>query len=149
MAHGVGRVEIGLKKSINTGLLGADKYGARWRIVAGELSPSAFHCATVPDGPGCQWEGGAFERIEAENRRLLEQHFATLDAMATDHCATCGTGEDLVDHKPKPTRPERTVTLCRACRDIGRNLAAAARRGLGMMIPDDLSVPAFLRRVSA
>jgi hypothetical protein len=142
------RVEIGLKKSINTGLPEGDKYGRRWVQIAGPaLTPSQLHCATVPDGPNCQWTDGSFERIEAENRRLLEQHFATLDAMATDHCVPCGTGEDLVDHKPNPTRPERTVTLCRTCRDKGRNVST--RPDPGMMIPDDLTVPAFLRRVSA
>ncbi|MFY9836116.1 MAG: hypothetical protein WAK55_06530 [Xanthobacteraceae bacterium] len=31
--------------------------------------PSAFHCATVPDGPNCKWEGGAYNRIEAARQR--------------------------------------------------------------------------------
>jgi hypothetical protein len=100
------------------------KPALQWRQVAGPpLTPSQLHCATVPDGPGCQWKGGAFERIEAESRKILDEHFA---AMATDQCATCGTGEDLVDHKPDRTRPERTVTLCRACRDK-RTVAIGAR----------------------
>jgi hypothetical protein len=48
------------------------KSGRAWRQVAGpKLSPSQFHCATVPDG-------GAYERIEAENRAVLKAHFAKL-----------------------------------------------------------------------
>jgi hypothetical protein len=44
----------------------------RARVVAGpELSPSQFHCATVPDGPGGRW-GGEFRRIEAKNKAALE-----------------------------------------------------------------------------
>jgi hypothetical protein len=116
-----------------------------WRIVAGaELTPGQLRAATVPDGPDCQWKDGEFERIEAKNRKLLEQHFAKLDAMATDHCAACGTDEDLIDHKPDPNRPERTVTLCRTCRDKGREYVATARPDL--VIPADLSIPAFLCR---
>jgi hypothetical protein len=34
--------------------------GRAWRIVAGqELTPSQFHCATVPDGPDGKWKDGA------------------------------------------------------------------------------------------
>lgn len=58
------------------------KSARRWVIVAGTISPDALHCATVPDGPGCQWEGGSFERIEADNRRSLKAHFARLGADA-------------------------------------------------------------------
>jgi hypothetical protein len=116
-----------------------------WRIVAGpQLSLSQFHCATIPDGPNCQWKGGEFERVEAKNRQLLEQNFAQLDAKGTDICATCGVGEDLVDHRPDPHRPEHTVTLCRGCRDKGRDHIAKPQPGL--VIPDDLSIPPFLKR---
>jgi len=69
-----------LKTSIKSSLPEPDKYGRRWRIVAGSLTPNQFHCATVPDGPGCQWEGGSFERIEAKNRAALKSHIATLRA---------------------------------------------------------------------
>jgi hypothetical protein len=48
------------------------KSGRAWRQIAGpEPSPSQFHCATVPDG-------GAYKRIEAENRAMLKAHFAKL-----------------------------------------------------------------------
>jgi hypothetical protein len=49
-----------LENPIKHGVKEADKYGRRWVIVAGSLSPNA---ATVPDGPGCKWEGGSFERL--------------------------------------------------------------------------------------
>jgi hypothetical protein len=43
-----------------------------WRIMAGpELTPGQFRAATVPDGSNCQWKGGSFDRIEAQNRREL------------------------------------------------------------------------------
>lgn len=54
-----------------------------WHIVAGpELSRSALHCATVPDGKDRQWNGGEYERIEAKNRAALRAHFAKL----AKHC---------------------------------------------------------------
>ena len=69
-----------LENPIKSGLGGADKYGRRWKFVAGTLSPNALAFATVPDDPGCDWEGGSFERIEAQNRAVLKSHFATLRA---------------------------------------------------------------------
>jgi hypothetical protein len=60
------------------------KNAKRWVLVAGSgLTPNQLHCATVTDGPDCQWEGGEFERIEAKNRRALEAHFAKLKAAET------------------------------------------------------------------
>jgi hypothetical protein len=42
-----------------------------WRHVAGpKLSSSQLHCATVPDGPNSQWEGGKYRLIEDRNRAL-------------------------------------------------------------------------------
>jgi hypothetical protein len=68
-----------LENPIKSGIKSADKYGRRWKVVAGTLSPNAFHCSTVPDGPGCDWKGGSFERIEAR-RGALKSRFATLRA---------------------------------------------------------------------
>jgi hypothetical protein len=54
-----------------------------WRIVAGpELTASQFHCATIADGPNCEWKGGEYQRIEARNRALLREHFRRLGAKA-------------------------------------------------------------------
>ena len=66
------RVEIGLGNPIKSGLPEADKYGRAWKVVAGEISPNAFHCASLPDGPNCQWKGGELERVEAKNRAALK-----------------------------------------------------------------------------
>src|SRR5262249_12425278 len=66
-----------LETSIKPGLPEADKDGRGWRNVAGEIGPEACHRAT---GPGGQWKGGAFERIEAANRAALKAHFVKLEA---------------------------------------------------------------------
>ena len=60
------------------------------------------------------------------------------------HGASSLPDEDLIDHKPDPNRPERTVTLCRTCRNKGREHVVTARPDL--VITADLSIPAFLRR---
>jgi hypothetical protein len=50
------------------------KNAKRWVQIAGPLlTPNQFHCATIPDGPDCQWKDGKhYERLEAQNRRDLE-----------------------------------------------------------------------------
>ena len=136
-------------KPVNAGVQTPVKAPRGWRIVAGpELTPSQFHCATVPDGPGLgpdglpTWEGGAYRRIEAQNRAALEAHFDKLDAaaVALDFCAGCRRTDDLVDYK---MTADRWVTICRDC-------LVADRRALpptpSHLIPDDLSIPQFLRR---
>jgi hypothetical protein len=52
----------------------------RWRIVAGPvLTPSQFHCATVPDGQIVDgvptWEEGRLERIEGKSRKASVPDF--------------------------------------------------------------------------
>ena len=50
----------------------ASKADRPWRQVAGPaLSSSAFHCATVPDGPA-GWAGGEYLRIEAKNEASVK-----------------------------------------------------------------------------
>ena len=64
-----------IKSGVKTVHSGVD----RWRQGAGpKLTENQFHCATVPDGPDCQWRDGAYERIEAKNRAALKAHFAKL-----------------------------------------------------------------------
>ena len=61
------------------------------------------------------WEGGSYERIEAQNHRLLERHFAKLEAEACkldaaaslNHCSACGREDDLTDRA--------NPTLCYPC----------------------------------
>ena len=66
-------VSTPIENPIKSGIKSADKYGRRWKIIAGEISPNALRCATVPDGPGCKWDAGSFERIEAQNRAALRR----------------------------------------------------------------------------
>jgi hypothetical protein len=52
-----------------------------WRIIAGPaLTASQLHCATAPNGEIVDgkptWDGGRYERIEAQNRKALKAHFA-------------------------------------------------------------------------
>src|SRR5262249_22739880 len=139
-SDGVSPLKNPIKMGIKSGLAG----DRPWRIVAGpELSPSALHCATVPDGPDCQWKDGAFDRIEAKNRAALNVHFDKLDSTAADCCALCGRQDDLVDYKVA----DRWVTTCRDCRAKrdSANLPSGAAE-LIASIPDDLSIPEFLRR---
>jgi hypothetical protein len=76
LGRGTAPVKLISETPINKGVKEADKYGRRWLQIAGpKLTPNQFHCATVPDGPDCKWEGGAFERIEAKNKAALETHF--------------------------------------------------------------------------
>jgi hypothetical protein len=128
----------------------------RPRIVAGAPStPSLFHCATVPDGPDCEWKGGTYQRLEANNRRTLEEeHFASKlpkpsNNVAFDYCAACGREDDLVDQK---VTLDGWITLCCGCRDkwlLGRYIAGlelqAQYAEMLAQIPDDLSIPDFLR----
>ena len=124
----------------------ATKPGRAWHIVAGlTLTPSQFHAATVPDGEIVDgvptWEGGSYERIEASNRRLLDRHFAKLEAEACErdaaaslnHCSACGREDDLTDRA--------NPTLCYPCFS-----ARKVPQRPDLVIPDDLSIPAFLDR---
>jgi hypothetical protein len=126
----------------NTGIPEPVKAGPRWRIVAGPaLTASQFHCATVPDGPDCQWEGGSYERTEAQNRRALERYLAEIEAeacrrdaaAALNHCSACGREDDLTDRA--------NPTLCYPC-----YYERKAFTRVNISLPADLSIPAFLDR---
>ena len=49
-----------------------------WHVVAagGPITANQYHCATVPDGPGCQWEGGDWQRLHARDRAALKREAA-------------------------------------------------------------------------
>jgi hypothetical protein len=122
-------VEIGVGNPIKSGLPEADKYGRAWKVVAGEISPNAFHCATVSDGPDCQWKGGEFERV-AKNRAALK---------AADEAAANGYFTDPDWHAVvSPDGVKCFVT----------SFAAPARRARALPHPltADLPIPEFLRR---
>jgi hypothetical protein len=99
-----------------------------WRIVAGqELTAEQLHCATIAVGPNCEWKGGEYQRIEARNRALLRERIGRLSAKALiqrHHVPD-------IDLSPIATAPALAAVA------IGDGLE---------MIPDDLSIPAFLRR---
>jgi hypothetical protein len=132
-----------LKTSIKLGLPEAVKAGRGWHVVAGEISPEAFHCATVSDGRGNQWKRGSFERIEAQNQALLKAPFAKLKAAEEAEIEANGTFTDpgwrevvspdgvkcFVTQFPPGVKTMPTVTVATA-------------------IPDDLAIPDFLRRQS-
>ena len=107
-----------------------------WRIVAGpELTPNQLHCATVPDGPNCRWEGGEYERIEKRNKAMLRAHFS-------DKAAEC-----LIQPHHPPVNvvggykfPGAPVV------DLTAPVKSAPMSPAQCGIPDDLSIPQFLRR---
>jgi hypothetical protein len=49
-----------------------------WRVVAAgsPITANQYQCATVPDGPDCQWRGREYERIEAKSRAALAKEIA-------------------------------------------------------------------------
>jgi len=125
-----------LETSIKPGLPEAVKVGRGRHVVAGEIGPEAFHCATVPDGPGNQWKDGSFERIEATNRAALKAAETVIieangyftepewrEVISPDgvHCL-------ITRFHPAPTKKPITVAP------------------VADWLPDDLSIPAFLRR---
>jgi hypothetical protein len=137
-----------LKNPIKPGIKSGLADDRPWRIVAGQISPAAFHCATVPDGPNRQWKDGAFDRIEAKNRAALREYFDKLDSETVEHCGVCGRGDDLVDRKIA----DRWVTTCR---EHIPPVNVAQIDGVPSdwkpcapysPIEDDLSIPAFLLR---
>jgi hypothetical protein len=106
----------------------------KWRVLAGEIGENALHCATVPDGPDCKWEGGFYERTEAQNRRHLKAHFAKAEKIERGvEWAIAVNSKPITWFATPPgvtTAPKRVVTSDE----------------LISQIPDDLTIPDFLRR---
>jgi hypothetical protein len=145
LGWGTGSDSILLETSIKTGLQEADKGRRGWRIVAGEIDPEAFHCGAVPDGPGCQWKDGSFERIEAQNQALLKAHFAKLKAAEEAEFEANGyftepewrevispDGVHCLVTRFHPTPTKKPITVA----------------PVADWLPGDLTIPAFLRRQS-
>jgi hypothetical protein len=78
LGAGTCSVSTPLETPIKLGPFWPDKTGRPWRIVAGPNSGWNFSAAVVPDGPGGQWQGGEFERIETKSRGALKAVFAKL-----------------------------------------------------------------------
>ena len=132
VGHSSGIDKHPLKTSIKQGVKEADKYDRRWLIVAGEISPDALHCATVPDGPGGSWGSGSVERIEAQQR--------------------CAKVSDETKNPPEARRlwpsPEHQVPT-EAARHVAADLRAIVRRWLGSNASWDIDQKNRLRRMSA
>jgi hypothetical protein len=132
-----------LKTSIKPGLPEADKLGRAWRTVAGAISPEAFHCAAVPDGTGTQWKRGSFEHIEAANRAALKAHFAKLGDVAEIEANGTFTDPEWREF----VSPDGVRCL------VTRFHPAPIKKPITVepvadWLPDDLTIPAFLRRQS-
>jgi len=73
----------------STGIKSAHKDDRPWRLVAGPMiTAGQYHCATVPDGPDCQWAEGEWRRIEGRNRGALK----------TVRCSPCAPQCQLLDN---------------------------------------------------
>ena len=118
-----------------------------------DLGPRSFSAAVIPDGPNCQWRGGEFERIEAENRARLKKHFANLAKNCLYQRDTPPT--NLLGGYKFPGAPTaadlgrvNTTEPSEPARPLIVNATKVAQ--LIATIPADLEIPPFLdRRVSA
>ena len=105
------------------------------RVVAGlpeGISANAFHCATVSDGPNCQWKGGEFERVKAKNRAALK-----------------AAGEAAIEANGYFTDPGwREVVSPDGVKGFVTSFVAPARRARTLPHPlmARLSIPEFLSR---
>jgi hypothetical protein len=122
---------------VNIDALRAPK-APRWRLIAGAgLTPSQLHCATIPDGPGGQWEGGSFERIEAQNRALLKAHSTALKK--AEETEIEANGYFTEPEWKEIISPDGVKCFVTRFREPSKPITAPP-------IPDDLSIPDFLRR---
>jgi hypothetical protein len=135
-------LENPIKPGVKIGLKGGSDPGRPWRQVAGPvMGPRSFTAAIVPDGPGGQWAGGSFERIEAENRKRLE---------AADLVEIEGGGE-FTDSGWSEVASLDGVK-CFATRFRTPRVTeefSAETAALIASIPADLSIPNFLKRTNS
>jgi hypothetical protein len=103
----------------------------KWRVLAVEISLSALHCAT------CKWEGGSFERIEAENRRALKAHF--VEQARRERAEVAADGEFADPDWREVISPDGARCLVTRFREVSPKSERPP-------IPADLTIPEFLRR---
>jgi hypothetical protein len=113
-----------------------------WHQIAGPaLTGSQLHCATVPEGEIVDgkptWDGGSYERIEAQNRKALKAHFANLKAAEDAEIEANGYFTD--PEWREVISPDGV--LCYVTRFRPATTVKSERH-----IPDDLSIPPFLDR---
>jgi hypothetical protein len=72
-AHASSEHRLGSRNADETGIKSGLVDDRPHRIVAGPvITANVYHCATVPDGPDCQWAGGEWRRIGGRNRAALK-----------------------------------------------------------------------------
>jgi hypothetical protein len=103
------------------------------------LTPSQLYCATVPDGPHCRWGGGSWQRIEAQNKAALREHFRKQAA------------ECLIQPHHPPVNVRGGYEFPNAPKiDLDQKAARTpARESNRTTFSDDLAIPEFLRRAPA
>jgi hypothetical protein len=120
--------------------------GPIWRQTVGSpLTPNQFHCATIPDGPDSEWQGGEFQRIEAKNRAALREHFRELakQCLIQPHHPPVNVlggyrfpDAPTIDLSPLPANDTPRRLDWRACSP-------------SVPVADDVSTPDFLKREPA
>jgi hypothetical protein len=99
----------------------------------GTTGRSQLHCATVQDGPNCEWSGGEYERIEAKNRAVLKEV------------------EEFIEPEWREVMsPDGVRCFVTRCREVIRRVDGVPSdwRPCAPRNPilDDLSIPDFLKR---
>jgi hypothetical protein len=128
-SDGVSPLENPIKMGIKSGVAG----GRAWRIVAGELTPTQLHCATV----------GATEAVEAINRTNA-RHWREANAKAAERCS-------IKRHDPPVNIaggykfPGAPVIELPPVIELAPDTAATVEHH-DLPILDDLSIPEFLLR---
>jgi hypothetical protein len=122
--------------------------GRPWRQVAGpDLGPN-FSAAVVPDGPNCQWKGGMFERLEAQNRALLaaagQAEINTNFSAPNWHEVTSPDG--VTCFVTRVCAPAPKVYFRDGIGEFPHYVGRSDRADLA--IPADLSIPNFLKRTN-
>ncbi len=145
-ALGSGSCKVDAKSAHKTGVKNARQSARPWRLVAGpEPTDSQFHCATVPDGPDCQWEDGEYQRIEARNKAALRKHFAgrATDCLIQPHHPPV----NVLGGYRFPDAPDIDATGA----PIAGTMTIEEQTKLADLlkqIPADLTIPVFLRRAA-
>ena len=107
-----------------------------------DLGPN-FPAVVVPDGPDCQWAGGEFERIEIKSRAALKAYFAEQAKNCLYQRSTPPT--NLIGGFKFPSAPTAADLGLVKPRIVTERLSVT-QVPIDLLIPDDLSIPAFLKR---
>jgi hypothetical protein len=103
-----------------------------WR----QISPKDSHCATVPDGSNGHWKAGEIERVEAKNRAALKA--AEEAEIEANGYFTEPDWHEVIS----PDGVRCFVTCFRPAPVVQAQVALPP-------IPEDLTVPMFLRQMAA